>query len=344
MEKPTPLSEAQKVALDKLAASLGPEYVEFLVAQGPDVLNARLESFLQYEATLLGQVQDQVASAMPTRFVAVPDQEAKPRPLKVDVKSYSGKEGENLILWIREVEMAMTSGLISLDQQQVSLAISKLDGRAREWALTCNTSVALAFPTWESLKMQLMQVFSPPNQAYRVRSRFLSTRQGKSELTDYVQELRTLMAAMQSDPLPETVSVTIFMEGLRTGVARTEVFRVHPTTFEEAVSIALNAEHNFRSARLGWNGYHPNFNRESSGGNTAYCKPEPMDLSYAENEDEAELQAVDQQRVMRRCYTCGSTKHLRPKCPLRKQLPATVGQPSAPNQKPGMARGNADTQ
>ena len=74
MEKPTPLSEAQKVALDKLAASLGPEYVEFLVAQGPDVLNARLEGFLQYEATLLGQVQDQVASAMPTRFVAVPDQ------------------------------------------------------------------------------------------------------------------------------------------------------------------------------------------------------------------------------------------------------------------------------
>ena len=31
--------------------------------------------------------------------------------------------------------------------------------------------------------------------------------------------------------------MTIIMEGLRTGVARTEVFRVHPSTFEEAVSI-----------------------------------------------------------------------------------------------------------
>ena len=71
-----------------------------------------------------------------------------------------------------------------------------------------------------------------------MRSRFLSTRQGKNELTDYVQELKTLMAAMQSDPLPDTVYVTVFMEGLRTGVARTEVFRVHPSTFEEAVSIA----------------------------------------------------------------------------------------------------------
>ena len=72
--------------------------MEFRVAQGLDVLSARLEGFLQYEATLLGQVQDQVASAMPARFVAVRDQEAKPRPLKVNVKSYSGKEGENLTL------------------------------------------------------------------------------------------------------------------------------------------------------------------------------------------------------------------------------------------------------
>ena len=79
-----------------------------------------------------------MASAMPTRYVSVPDEEARPRPLRVEF-NYSGKEGENLILWIREIEMAMRSGLIKLDHQQVSLAISKLDGRAREWALTCST-------------------------------------------------------------------------------------------------------------------------------------------------------------------------------------------------------------
>ena len=42
-----------------MTASLGPEYVEFLVSQGPEVLTARVEGFLQYEASLLGQVQDQ---------------------------------------------------------------------------------------------------------------------------------------------------------------------------------------------------------------------------------------------------------------------------------------------
>ena len=74
-------------------------------------------------------------------------------------------------------------------------------------------------------------MFAPPNQAYLMRSRFLSARQGKKEISDYVQGLRTLIAAMQLDLLPEMVLVTIFMEGLRTCVARTEVFRAHPTSF-----------------------------------------------------------------------------------------------------------------
>ena len=63
---------------------------------------------------------------------------------------------------------------------------------------------------------------------------------------------------MQLDPLPEMVLVTIFMEGLRTGVARTEVFRVHPTSSEAALDIALNAEINVKAARFGTHGYNPN--------------------------------------------------------------------------------------
>ena len=100
------------------------------------------------------------------------------------------------------------------------------------------------------------------------------------------------MAAMQSDPLPETVHVTIFMEGLRTGITRTEVFRVHPSTVENAVRIALNADHNFKSARLSWNGYNPSSARENFTSTPAVNRPEPMDLSYAEDEGEVGLQAA----------------------------------------------------
>ena len=96
------------------------------------MLTARFEGFSKYEASFLGQVQDQMASDMPTRYASVPDEEARPRQPRVEVKKYSGKEGENLILWIREIEMVMRSGLIKLDHQQVSLDILKLYGRARE--------------------------------------------------------------------------------------------------------------------------------------------------------------------------------------------------------------------
>ncbi|KAG2777015.1 hypothetical protein PC129_g23039 [Phytophthora cactorum] len=90
--------------------------------------------------------------------------------------------------------MVMGSALLQNEQRRVALAISKLGGRARKWALTCGTSVDAAFPTWAQLKQQLSRAFAPPNEAYRIRSRFLATRQGKKELLDYVQELRTLIA------------------------------------------------------------------------------------------------------------------------------------------------------
>ena len=129
------------------------------------------------------------------------------------------------------------------------------------------------------------------------------------------QELRTLMAAMQSDSLPETVCVTAFMEGLRTGVARTKAFRVYSFTFKEAVSITQNAEHNFKTARLGLNGHNPSFARATLANTSAYCKTEPMYLGHAEDVGEAELQVAAQQQAVRHCYMCGSTKHLRPTCP-----------------------------
>ncbi|KAG2945890.1 hypothetical protein PC117_g8064 [Phytophthora cactorum] len=59
----------------------------------------------------------------------------------------------------------------------------------------------------------------------------------KKELLDYVQELRALIAGTAADPLPEAGTLTVFMERLRTSAARTEVLRVHPTSFEEAVDL-----------------------------------------------------------------------------------------------------------
>ena len=76
----------------------------------------------------------------------------------------------------------------------------------------------------------------------------LSTCQGKNELSNYVQELWTLIAAIQNDTFPEVVQVTVLMEGQRIGPARSEGLHVNPTTLDEAVDIVQNADYKFKLA------------------------------------------------------------------------------------------------
>ncbi|KAG3083730.1 hypothetical protein PI124_g6192 [Phytophthora idaei] len=62
-----------------------------------------------------------------------------------------------------------------------------------------------------------------------------------------------------------------------------------------------------------------------------------MDLSYAEDE-EAELLATEQRVGIRRRYTCGSSRRLRPSYPVRNQRKASPSQPA------GSSRGKGDSQ
>ena len=97
--------------------------------------------------------------------------------------------------------MAMGDAMLRSASQQDILANFKLSVRASDWSLTCNASVDTAYFTWDSLKGQMLCVFALPNQAYRVRLRFLAFHQERKEVSSNVQKLRTLLAAMQLDPL-----------------------------------------------------------------------------------------------------------------------------------------------
>ena len=65
------LYEVQKLALNKLKALIEVDQIDYIMVQGSEVLNARLEAFMRYETTLIGQVHDYVASVMPTRYISM---------------------------------------------------------------------------------------------------------------------------------------------------------------------------------------------------------------------------------------------------------------------------------
>ena len=63
METKINLSEAHQLALENLEALVGNEQVDLILAQGPDVIRARLDALMQFESTSIGKVHDHLASA-----------------------------------------------------------------------------------------------------------------------------------------------------------------------------------------------------------------------------------------------------------------------------------------
>ncbi len=171
----------------------------------------------------------------------------------------------------------------------MAFALSHLSGRAKEWSYSKLMLDRNAFPTWPSFCEQLRTTFEPPDQQLKLRARLLSCKQGKRSLHEFVQEMQYLRAAITSDRIPETILVTAFLEGIRPGPARLQLYREVPKTLDDAIRIAHMEEYSHRSA-----------NHTPRGGG-----PTPM-----------EVNGFQRQRTNGniRCYNCNRAGHLARDC------------------------------
>ncbi|KAE9263608.1 hypothetical protein PR003_g33099, partial [Phytophthora rubi] len=259
------LSDAHWATLEKMVSLLGEAAFAGFPNLPAEQQRARVERFDKNESSLIAHVSAadqegarstmraeaqsaaQVSATNTASFAARP---STTKPVKMSVPTFDGKDSDSLVFWVREIEIALRAG-------------QTYDARAQE----------------------LRSTFLLANVAYRHRSSFLRCKQGKRSLQDYVIELHNLEAAMAGAPLSENVKVTVFMDGVRTGPVRTELFRRQPKTFNEAVHIAMLEDRCVRSAQ----GHTPHV--EASEG------PTPMEISLAES-----ARSQKTQRASGRCF------------------------------------------
>ncbi|ETV71829.1 hypothetical protein H257_12969 [Aphanomyces astaci] len=193
------------------------------------------------------------------------------KSIKLDVAKFGGAESDKLLRWLLQGSTAADAQRIPDDATRVAFEMSHFKGRAEDWAFSIRLTGLHCFPSFAVFETELKAMFLPPNSDFQ--------------------------------SLPEPLRVTVYMDTLNQGPARTKLFRAYPDTFEEAVRIALS---------------------ESFSSSFAHARAASSDM------DGSMLTQASDDRT---CFNCGRPGHFSRACPAPRRVasaaPPSHGSPRA---------------